>query len=216
MAAGSSTRDCTSAGQYDAQLRAFLGLNGHIPVESFHWLLASSIAESAVLEPICDAYAQCLQDWGDLPDREEAITELLRLVQEHLIDPPSYQPGLDPAIVLGSDKHSNASVFTLAYRHAALQAVTRGTFSYSAAIDHLFTHCLQVPSLQQGQRDGLKRDAVRMAMQSDTQLHTMNEFGLGSFESYTPLHAIHLRAKFHSSTATPQWCSGRGGLGGVG
>ncbi|KAJ9514963.1 hypothetical protein QJQ45_002787 [Haematococcus lacustris] len=147
---------------FSTQLRAFLGLNGHIPVESFHWLLASSIAESAVLEPICDAYAQCLQDWGDLSDREEAITELLRLVQEHLIDPPSYQPGLDPAIVLGSDKHSNASVFTLAYRHAALQAVNRGTFSYSAAIDHLFTHCLQVPSLQQSQREGLKRDAVRI------------------------------------------------------
>ncbi|KAJ9523574.1 hypothetical protein QJQ45_007253 [Haematococcus lacustris] len=151
---GSTTRPAFKS--FSTQLRAFLGLNGHIPVEYFHWLLASSIAESAVLEPICDAYAQCLQDWGDLPDREEAITELLRLVQEHLIDPPSYQPGLDPAIVLGSDKHSNASVFTLAYRHAALQAVTRGTFSYSAAIDHLFTHCLQVPSLQQGQRDGLK------------------------------------------------------------
>ncbi|KAJ9519684.1 hypothetical protein QJQ45_013313 [Haematococcus lacustris] len=157
---GSTTRPAFKS--FSTQIRAFLGLNGHIPVESFHWLLASSIAESAVLEPICDAYAQCLQDWGDLPDREEAITELLRLVQEHLIDPPSYQPGLDPAIVLGTDKHSNASVFTLAYRHAALQAVTRGTFSYSAAIDHLFTHCLQVPSLQQGQRDGLKRDAVRI------------------------------------------------------
>ncbi|KAJ9505068.1 hypothetical protein QJQ45_005456 [Haematococcus lacustris] len=137
---------------FSLKLRAYLGLNLHIPVNAFHHLLASSAMDGVFFQSIADAYEQLVDGWGDEADRAEALEALLDLVEEQLIDPPSHQAGLDPALVLGGKGCSSAKAFATAFESAVNEAIRRGTLTHFTAINHLFSHCLQVPTMRQEQR----------------------------------------------------------------
>ncbi|KAJ9526765.1 hypothetical protein QJQ45_017485, partial [Haematococcus lacustris] len=148
------------------KLRAYLGLNLHIPVNAFHHLLASSAMDGVFFQSIADAYEQLVDGWGDEADRAEALEALLDLVEEQLIDPPSHQAGLDPALVLGGKGCSSAKAFATAFESAVNEAIRRGTLTHFTAINHLFSHCLQVPTMRQEQRTKLRDEAVRLFHQA--------------------------------------------------
>ncbi|KAJ9509010.1 hypothetical protein QJQ45_001465 [Haematococcus lacustris] len=118
---------------FSRKLRAYLVLNLHIP-------------------SIADAYEQLVDGWGDEADRAEALEALLDLVEEQLIDPPSHQAGLDLALVLGGKGCSSAKAFATAVESAVSEAIRRGTLTHFTAINHLFSHCLQVLNMRQEQR----------------------------------------------------------------
>ncbi|KAJ9522723.1 hypothetical protein QJQ45_019872 [Haematococcus lacustris] len=159
--------DSGGPGSYSSlKLRAYLGLNLHIPVNAFHHLLASSTMDGVFFQSIADAYEQLVDGWGDEADRAEALEALLDLVEEQLIDPPSHQAGLDPALVLGSKGCSSAKAFATAFESAVNEAIRRGTLTHFTAINHLFSHCLQVPTMRQEQRTKLRDEAVRLFHQA--------------------------------------------------
>ncbi|KAJ9523780.1 hypothetical protein QJQ45_019973, partial [Haematococcus lacustris] len=151
---------------FSLKLRAYLGLNLHIPVNAFHHLLASSAMDGVFFQSITDAYEQLVDGWGDEADRAEALEALLDLVEEQLIDPPSHQAGLDPALVLGGKGCSSAKAFATAFESAVNEAIRRGTLTHFTAINHLFSHCLQVPTMRQEQRTKLRDEAVRLFHQA--------------------------------------------------
>ncbi|KAJ9515291.1 hypothetical protein QJQ45_006592 [Haematococcus lacustris] len=151
---------------FSLKLRAYLGLNLHIPVNAFHHLLASSTMDGVFFQSIADAYEQLVDGWGDEADRAEALEALLDLVEEQLIDPPSHQAGLDPALVLGGKGCSSAKAFATAFESAVNEAIRRGTLTHFTAINHLFSHCLQVPTMRQEQRTKLRDEAVRLFHQA--------------------------------------------------
>ncbi|KAJ9529940.1 hypothetical protein QJQ45_023204 [Haematococcus lacustris] len=151
---------------FSLKLRAYLGLNLHIPVNAFHHLLASSAMDGVFFQSIADAYEQLVDGWGDEADRAEALEALLDLVEEQLIDPPSHQAGLDPALVLGGKGCSSAKAFATAFESAVNEAIRRGTLTHFTAINHLFSHCLRVPTMRQEQRTKLRDEAVRLFHQA--------------------------------------------------
>ncbi|KAJ9507264.1 hypothetical protein QJQ45_006224 [Haematococcus lacustris] len=151
---------------FSLKLRAYLGLNLHIPVNAFHHLLASSAMDGVFFQSIADAYEQLVDGWGDEADRAEALEALLDLVEEQLIDPPSHQAGLDPALVLGGKGCSSAKAFATAFESAVNEAIRRGTLTHFTAINHLFSYCLQVPTMRQEQRTKLRDEALRLFHQA--------------------------------------------------